>query len=107
MCACMYAYCPVNVSRAAGPRNVDRAIITLTAYYISAKFSLISEENNQITTSKEGIINLQYINNNQYQNGSVCSSNFDTWKANLFCRYFGYETGKWGSYPENLGYVSE
>jgi len=40
-------------------------------------------------------------------NGSVCASNFSWWKANLFCRHLGYETGKWGSYPGNFKYVSE
>ena len=29
----MYAYCPVNVSRAVGPRNVDRAINNLSNDY--------------------------------------------------------------------------
>ena len=28
-----YAYCPVNVSRAVGPRNVDRAINNLSNNY--------------------------------------------------------------------------
>ena len=56
----------------------------------------------------EGLLILKYIDEyGDAKNGSVCANNFDWWKANLFCRYLGYRTGKWGSYFGNFKHVSK
>ena len=63
---------------------------------------------NSVTMGNEGLMVVTVTDRyGDIKNGSVCSFNFDWWKANLFCRFLGYETGRWGSYPRNFKYVSE
>ena len=65
-------------------------------------------DDTEIRTGNEGLLILTFVDEHgDEKNGSVSADNFDWWKANLFCRYLGYEAGKWGSYPGNFKYVPE
>ena len=78
---------------------------TVSAYNVSL-INMVDSTDTEV--DKEGLLVLKYIDEyGDTKNGSVCANNFDWWKANLFCRYLGYRTGKWGSYFGNFKHVSK
>ena len=66
-----------------------------------------STDNETVSGYEAGLLILTYNNSLEERSISVCASDFDWRKTNLLCRFLGYETGKWGSYPRNFDYVSE
>ena len=59
----------------------------------------MSKYSGEMIGSSEGLLIVRFVNKHDEERiGSISANDFDLWKANLFCRYLGYATGKWGSY---------
>ena len=66
--------------------------------------TLSPEINGTALSTGKGLLSVIFIHRHTREkiNRTVCADDFNWRTANIFCQYFGYNQGKWGSQTQRL-----